>query len=111
MGTGTAIDEIYYPREDIYRNVDWYQGVGLQITNSENISNVVYYIIFKRGEQVILTLSESAGTIVHSGNYTIRLKVPQALSAGLTPGLIRGELIGVVSGLKRFMGIIETVIR
>lgn len=111
MGTGTAIDEIYYPREDIRRNVDWYGSTGFQITNDENISQVVFFIIFKRGDQTILTLSESAGTIVHSGNFVLRLKCPSGINASLSPGLIRGDLIGVVSGIPRFFGTIETVIR
>jgi hypothetical protein len=111
MGTGIAIDEIYYPREDIRQGFDWYDGTGLTLTADENISNVVFEIVFKRGEQVILTLSEDDSTIVHSGNYIIRLKVSATISADLSTGVIRGDLMGAVSGYKRFMGTIETVIR
>ena len=111
MGTGQAIDEIYYPREDIRRGFDWYNGTGLVLVADENISLVTFSIVFKRGDQTILTLSESSGTIVHSGTTSIRLLVNAALSATLSTGLIRGDLMGVVSGYNRFMGTIETVIR
>lgn len=109
MGTGQSIDEIYNPREDIRRGVDWYAGTGLTLVCDEDISGLTFSIIFKRGTQTIVTLSESNGLITHSGTYTIRLKCPASVNSSLSAGPITGDLIA--GGDDRFMGTIETFIR
>jgi hypothetical protein len=108
MGTGQPIDEVYSPRQDIYRGIDWYDGTGFTIVADEDISALTFSIVFKRGEQTILTLTESNALIVHSGVNTLRLKVPAAINESLSVGPIRGNL---VAGTERFMGTIETYIR
>jgi len=109
--SGQIVNLTWIPEVPIIRGVDWGSSTGHVWTADQDISNVVFEVVLKRGTATIVTLTEGNSMITHSGTYAIKLKIPKATTATLSQGAVKGDLIGTISGVSTYYGSIETQIR
>ena len=113
----SAIDKTWYPLEPIRQGVDWGPSpsatTGHKLTFSAewgDISGVVFSLTFKRGKQTILAMTEDNSMITHSGTTIIYLNIPKATTSTLSPGPVKGILLGTSAGVTSPYFTIETYI-
>lgn len=74
----------------------------------DDISGVDFELVFKRGNDTIITLNQGNSRINHSGTDTIYLTIDGGDTEDLSTGPVKGYLTGASGGVSSVYMVIET---